>query len=327
MNRKHLLPGIFASIGILVLILDGKTALVGAQTGIDLCIKTVIPSLFPFILLSILLTSSLSGTPLPFLKPLGRICGIPNGTEAVLLTGFLGGYPTGAQAVSSAYLSGQIRKDDADRMLSFCNNAGPAFLFGMISPMFPDRKTAFLIWMIHIASAVLTAALLPISTTHFSKATASKPVTMAHAMRTAINVLATVCGWVILFRVFIAFLDRWFLWLLPIAIQVAITGILELSNGCCELSRIADPELRFLICSGMLALGGLCVTLQTSSVTQGLSMTAYFKGKALQTVFSLLLSASVILRIWVPVSALLLFLAMLVQKTQKRSGNPYAAVV
>lgn len=327
MIKKQLFPGICASIGILILILDGNTALIGAQAGIDLCIKTVIPSLFPFILLSILLTGYVSGATLPFLKPLGRICGIPNGAEAVLLVGFFGGYPTGAQAVSSAYLSGQIHKSDADRMLSFCNNAGPAFLFGMISSMFPEKRAIFFLWGIHIISAILTAALLPVPDSQFSKSSVPKKTTMVQAMRTAVNVMATICGWVILFRVIIAFLDRWFLWMLPVVLQVVITGFLELSNGCCELSRIVDPQLRFLICSGILSMGGLCVTLQTSSVTQGLSMNTYLKGKAFQTVFSLLISTSVILKIWMPVLALLLFLAMLVQKTQKRSGNPYVAGV
>ena len=39
-----------AALGMLVLILDSKTALAGAREGIDLCIRTVIPSLFPFFL-------------------------------------------------------------------------------------------------------------------------------------------------------------------------------------------------------------------------------------------------------------------------------------
>lgn len=327
MNRKHLLTALSASFGILILILDGKTALTGAQTGIDLCIKTVIPSLFPFILLSILLTNAVSGTSLPWLRPLGRVLRIPEGTETILLTGFLGGYPTGAQAVSSAYLSRQIKKEDAHRMLSFCSNAGPAFLFGMVSSMFPDRKAAFLLWMIHIVSAVLTAILLPVSGQTDRNSAAPNITSNADAMRTAIRVMALVCGWVVLFRVIIAFLDRWFLWMLPITVQVIITGILELSNGCCELSRIADPELRFMICSGMLALGGVCITMQTSSVLGDLSLRPYLKGKLLQTVFSLLLSVSVILQIWIPIAVFLLFLAMVVQKTQKRSGNPAAAGV
>ena len=52
--------------------------------------------------------------------------------------------------------------------------------------------------------------------------------------------MATVCGWVELFRVLLAFLKRWIFWILPAAVHVAVTGILELSNGCCELLSVAD---------------------------------------------------------------------------------------
>lgn len=322
MSRKQLLTGGFAALGILILILDGKTALSGAQTGIDLCIKTVIPSLFPFFLLSILLTGTLSGISLPILRPLGRLCSIPKGTEAILLTGFLGGYPAGAQAISSAYRTGQIRKEDADRMLAFCNNAGPAFLFGMVSGMFSNKAAVFQLWGIHIASALLTALLLPVSCSRTGKPGAGNATTLVGAMRTAISVMATVCGWVILFRVLLAFLDRWLLWLLPTALQVTLSGLLELSNGCCELYRISDPDLRFVVCSGLLAWGGFCVTLQTSSAAEGLSMISYLKGKCLQTTFSLILSTSIVLNIWLPAAGFLLLLALIVQKTQKRGSNP-----
>lgn len=99
--------------------------------------------------------------------------------------------------------------------------------------------------------------------------------------------MATVCGWVVLFRVLLAFLKRWIFWILPAAVQVAVTGILELSNGCCELLAVTDVSARFCICSGILAFGGLCVTMQTVSVTAGLSLKPYFWGKLLQTLFSL----------------------------------------
>ena len=327
MNRKHLLTGSFASLGILILILDGQTALSGAQTGLELCIKTVIPSLFPFFLLTILLSGSLSCFPLPFLRPLGKLCGIPDGAEGILLTGFLGGYPTGAQSVASLYRSDHLRKEDAERMLSFCNNAGPSFLFGMISSLFPDKTSALLLWAVHIASALLTGFLIPAPESRKVQIGHTQEVSFSEAMRSSVVVMSTVCGWVIVFRVILAFLDRWFLWTLPIALQVTITGILELTNGCCELAQVSDPLLRFFLCSGMLAWGGLCVTLQTHSVASGLKMRTYLKGKLLQTLFSLLLSAAIVLGIWLPVTAMLLILASIVQKTQKRSSNPAAVGV
>ena len=70
-------------------------------------------------------------------------------------------------------------------------------------------------------------------------------------------------------------------------------GVLELANGCCALEQITDVNLRFAICSGMLAFGGICVTMQTVSVTGGLSLKQYFLGKMIQTAFSVIAAASV----------------------------------
>ena len=326
MKSKRLWTGIFASIGMLILILDGKTALAGAQQGVELCLKTVIPSLFPFFLLSILLTSSFLGMELPWLRPLGKLLRIPSGTESILLSAFLGGYPVGAQTITQAFQAGYLPKQDAERMLSFCNNAGPAFLFGMVASMFSQAWAPWLLWGIHILSAILVSFLIP-GNCQKNLMPKGEELSISAAMTASLKVMAAVCGWVILFRVVITFLSRWFLWLLPTPTQVALTGLLELSNGCCELLAIESISIRFLVCSGILSFGGLCVTMQTVSVTKGLSLHFYFMGKALQTLFSLLLTAAVIFRLWYMLMALAVFFLIIPRKMQKRSGNLQAAGV
>lgn len=323
MRKQQLWTGIGASVGMLILILDGKTALEGARLGIELCLRTVIPSLFPFFLLSIMLTSSFLGMNIPILRPVGRLCGIPKGTESILISAFLGGYPVGAQSVAAAYRSGQLEKAEAERMLAFCNNAGPAFLFGMAASMFPKKWMAWALWGIHILSAVLVARMLP-GTGKTVQLKNSKHISLSSAMASAITVMAAVCGWVVLFRVVIAFLSRWVLWLLPTAAQVAITGLLELSNGCCELLSIQSIPMRFSVCSGILACGGLCVTMQTVSVTKGLSLRYYFLGKLLQTVFSLLLCSSIFGRMGTAVMGIVVVFLVISQKKQKKSSIPKA---
>ena len=233
MKRRNFWAGICVSFGMLALILDGRTAIDGARQGIELCLRTVIPSLFPFFVLSILLTSSLLGSSLAVLRPLGRLFGMPDGAESLLIPAFLGGYPVGAQNVAAAFRSGQLTKPEAERMLSFCSNAGPAFLFGMAAAMFPRRWMAWALWGIHIVGALFAALLIPGKPAAPVRLTKTSPHSPASALNTAITVMATVCGWVVLFRVLLAFLKRWFFWILPAAVQVAVTGILELSNGCC----------------------------------------------------------------------------------------------
>jgi hypothetical protein len=178
-------------------------------------------------------------------------------------------------------------------MLAFCNNAGPSFLFGMAAAMFPQKSMVWALWLIHIASAVITAIILPRNMTRNVSLQTAPPVSFSGAMTKALSVMASVCGWVILFRVIIQFLTRWIFWILPDAVKVSLIGLLELSNGCCELPRIENTGLRFLVCSAILAFGGLCVTMQTVSVTKGIKMHRYFIGKTLQTSSSLLLAYSI----------------------------------
>ena len=101
--------------------------------------------------------------------------------------------------------------------------------------------------------------------------------------------MAQICGWVILSKVMLCFWDRWILWLLPNAAQITLTGILELSNGCWSLSSVPNEGLRFVICCGILSFGGLCVFMQTMSVTDNLGLGMYLPGKMIQTGISVIL--------------------------------------
>lgn len=319
MERRKYLYGIGAAAGMLVLILDGKTALAGARSGIELCLMTVIPALFPFIVLSVLLSGALLGASILPLRPVGKILKMPAGTESLLLCAFLGGYPSGAVAVSEAFRAGSLSKDTAERLLSFCNNAGPAFLFGMTLSLFPDAGAAWLLWGIHILSALAVGILIPGK--EYSPVKLKKGGSSIGVIKKAITVMATVCAWVILFRIIITFLDRWILWLFPPEVRVAVIGVLELSNGCCSLALVNDVRVRLILCSGMLALGGLCVTMQTVSSVRGLKMNQYYLGKILQFVCSILLSAAAVFHFWWVFPIFVVAVYLFSGRSKKISGN------
>lgn len=290
MKKLRIRSALAGALGMLVLILDSKTALLAAREGMELCLRTVIPSLFPFFVLSRLLSGALLGEHLPLLRPLGKWMGIPEGAEAIWAVGALGGYPVGAQCIGAACRQGRLSPRDGGKMLAFCNNAGPAFLFGMAAALFDSLWMAWALWGIHILSALIVARMLP------GKSEASISPERGHApglpeaMREALSGMAGVCGWVVLFRVILGFVNRWFGWLLPEIGEIILSGVLELSNGCLALSLISNTGLRFVLCSGFLAFGGLCVGMQTLSVIQGVETSLYFPGKLWQTLFSLTIS-------------------------------------
>ncbi|MBR4290308.1 MAG: hypothetical protein IKT52_06690 [Oscillospiraceae bacterium] len=290
MNKQNRRTAIGAALGMLILILDGKTALTGAAEGISLCFNTLIPSLFPFFLLSILLTGALAGQTLPLLQPVTASCKMPKGAESLLVVSLLGGYPVGAQNIALMHRHGQLTNSDAARMLAFCNNAGPAFIFGILGTMFSSPKAPWLLWLIHMASALIVGLLLPGEKNEGRINSLSNKIHITDALAQSVKVMSLVCGWVIIMRMVLSFLEIWFLWLLPLPLQVIVSGILELSNGCIRLTELDCEGLRFLAASGFLSLGGICVTLQTASVADGITMKLYFPGKILQSGISILLA-------------------------------------
>lgn len=279
---------ILAALGMIVLILDAKTALSGAREGIDLCMRTVIPALFPFFILSIILTGSLAGARWKLLKPIGTFLRIPRGSESLYLIGLLGGYPTGAQVVATAYQDGILQKRDAIRMLGFCSNAGPSFLFGMAASQFSSVSSAWLLWGILILSSALTGYILP-GKANSSATPPKQQVNLSVAFDRSLKAITRVCGWVILFRVLLSFCNRWFAWLLDTPVMVLFNGALELTIGCSALAYIDNESVRFIICGGMLSFGGICVILQTCSVTGALGLGMYLHGKLIQTAITVLL--------------------------------------
>lgn len=306
--------------GTLILILDGKTALSGASEGIELCLRTVIPALFPFMILSSVFLSC--ATALPWKGTVfSTVFRFPPGEGFLALPCFLGGYPVGAQSVCKAYQEGRLKRDEAQRLLAYSNNAGPSFVFGVVGQMFPKAWFPWALWGIHIAGALAAAHCVSnVDTAQHSDRQSEQ--SNGNLMVGAVRTMGVICGWVILFRVLIAFLNRWFLWFLPETPRIALIGLLELSNGCCELPKISDIRVRFILCSGMLAAGGLCVTAQTSSVTKGLSLRYYFLGKVIQILVSLMISYSIMYQTMLPLLFLLpLFLLNSCRTGKKRSGN------
>lgn len=322
MDRKqNLFQGAMAGIGMIILILDSSAALEGAQSGIDLCIQTVIPSLFPFFVMSMILTNSLHDCLSHPLQLIARFLGIPRTSASILFPAVLGGYPVGAKCVSDLYQKEQITRNEAERLLAFCSNAGPSFLFGMVSVFFPEKKSAWLLWLIHIFSALLTAAAIPAR-----KELAREPgrhITQSKQsiILSAAKAMVLVCCWVVLFRIVISFLNNWFLWLLPAWLQVIVMGILELTNGCCELPLIADVKLRFVLCACLLSFGGMSVLFQTAAVTKGLSLGWYLKGKLMQTLFSFLLSCAIVSDEKIYYAVFIPILVIILRKTEKRYSN------
>jgi hypothetical protein len=295
-----------AALSMALLILDSRNTMGFAARGIDLCLKTVIPSLFPFFVLSIYMTGNMSA---------------PGSTLPVLLSGFLGGYPTGAQAAAQSHRTGRLTKNEANRLLLFCSQAGPAFLFGMVSAQFPNSNYAWVLWGIQLLSALTVSWLIPNCSRFFESSHMSIRKRQDH-MLSALRSMAMVCGWVITFSVVLDFLRRWLLRRCPFWVQTLLCGVTELTNGCLMLQEVSSIPDRFLLAAIILNFGGLCVLMQTASLIQGLKLRNYIMGKIIQTLFAAAYAGIVLGYWWLLIPIFSVFFLKILKDKQNRCGFP-----
>ena len=287
--QSMILPGALCILFVMMVVWN-KSVSAATYEGVDLCLRVVIPSLFPFFVICTYFNSALSQYNFTFLRVLGRFCRIPKGAECLLITGLLGGYPIGAQCISQSKANKEITLTQAERMLGFCSNAGPAFIFGMLSSQFPNINTLWPLWGIQIVTSVLIGHYLPSneecihSTKHVTK-----NISLSSALERSIKGIATVCGWVMLFKIISTSIMMYVNTTSALS-QILILGALELVSGCAKLTTISSIGLRFIVASAFLSFGGICVQMQTISVTQGIRKRTYVVGKFLQTYLSVIIA-------------------------------------
>ena len=109
----------------------------GIKTGAKFSIEILIPSLFPFMLLSRFVVAS---DMMNFLKkPLDKITRtlfyLPGCTAPVKFLSLIGGYPIGAIGVKALFENKEINLNQLNRMMCFTVNAGPAFIINAIDTL------------------------------------------------------------------------------------------------------------------------------------------------------------------------------------------------
>ena len=123
--------------GILVWFLaDARQLRLEAAKALTLCAGTVIPALFPFMVVTGLLVRLGFGQ---WLAPdmaglMASLFRLPGCAGSALLLGLVGGYPIGARTAAELYASGDLTRQEAERLLTFCNNSNPVFLISVLRP-------------------------------------------------------------------------------------------------------------------------------------------------------------------------------------------------
>ena len=160
MQRK-----IYAAVSVAVLALllaFPAQATQGAKTGLELCAKSVIPSLFGFLVVTGFIMSSgafLSISKI-FARPVKRLFNLPPVCAVPFVFGLIGGYPSGLVLAAQLYKDGLCTRRQFLKMLMFTNNAGLGVASGLVGGLvFQNPGIGLLIYLCSAGSAVIMGAL------------------------------------------------------------------------------------------------------------------------------------------------------------------------
>lgn len=246
----------------------------GLRAGLENCAKTVIPSLFPFLIAASLMGSG--GLPEKAKKVLSpiteRLFRLPADTLPVIILAQLGGYLSGAKAAESLRLSGRITKSQAQRLMLFSVNAGAGFAVNALGSIMLGSRGAGRIIFISLCISSLIAGLftrfLPDERGETKKiAQKSEPLSAitVKSVSSSAAAMLTACAFIIFFSGVSSVIDS--------CIQnenakLFISCILEVTNGCmCAAVKIPLPML-----AAVCAFGGICVHLQVFALTESIGM-------------------------------------------------------
>ena len=282
-----------------------EEAIAGAKDGLLLCFNVIVPSLFPFFVLSSLvvdlgLAAYLGRALEGLMRPLFRVSG---SCAAAVALGFIGGYPVGARTALQLYQQGLCTKTEAERLLAFCNNSGPAFILGVVGAgVFGDGRVGLLLYLTHALASMVVGLLFRFYGGAEGKAsskprpkpiqTVSFPAAFTGAVSRSLQSTLNICAFVVFFAVVLRLLTAYGVLsavasLLSLAgfegewAKRLVAGLLELSSGVSSLRGSTQLAGRVSMAAFMLGWAGLSVHCQVLSflVDSGLSARAYLMGK------------------------------------------------
>ena len=236
----------------------------GIRRGLAVCASVMIPSLFPFLILSDFVASTRVGRLLE--RPLGGIARwvyrCPAELAPAILMSWIGGYPAGARVLAGMVERGELSSKDAGAALTFCVNSGPAFLVAVVGAgVFRSPGWGCFLFGCQLAAGVITGRLLCRRPLRVGRGRAGSCLSPAagfvRAVTSATSGMLSICAFVLVFSALCQVLEA--------AGLLALWG--EWLSGV--TGGLLTPQGAVCLCSGFLEIGGGCALAQSLPPGQG----------------------------------------------------------
>ncbi len=293
--------GVISALSFILVLNRSDIAIEYMKKGLKLCVANVIPSLFPFMVISDLIVSSGVGIIISklFEKPMKFIFGVGEAGACAYILGSLCGFPIGAKTAISMYDNGSISKRELTRIMTFCNNPGSAFIICAVGvSLFSSREIGLVLYTCILLSSVTFGIIGNIL--FREKSTEKHNAVVLNKTRLGISMITSaiessaysmliVCSYVAFFSALVGCIGSVLSALdIPELFTACVFSFFELSGGADAASLLENKTLAVILCAMAGSWSGLSVHFQIMTICQGrgISFKPYFIAKAVQSVIS-----------------------------------------
>lgn len=238
----------------------------GITKGLMISSNVIIPSLFPFMVcVSIIIKSGFSIKNKFLNGILYAVFGHSTDTFFVFLLSMLGGYPVGAKLIDDMYNKNAIDSKTADVMLTYCVNAGPAFIISVVGGALGSRIVGVFLLISHILSSVIIAIIFAPKIkkqTNCKITYDKKSIPIAQSFFQSVNEtcesIIKICSFVVLFSSILSYFDYFF----------ANMPIIKNISNCIEITTAVLNTKNIYIISFLLGFSGISIWCQIIALSK-----------------------------------------------------------
>lgn len=299
----------FMSVFSLALIVrNSDVAIKYMYDGLFLCVRTVIPSLFPFMVISDMLVRSGAVTLVSkvLALPMKALFGVSGEGGCAVLLGTLCGFPIGAKCAVAMYDKGSISKEELERLLTFSNNPSSAFIISAVGvSLFGSRELGVKLYIMTLLSALIVGlaqnVIFRIKEKKGSRPNCdSAPTNINHSEKHKFGIedftesvgssalsLLKICAFVVFFTAFLGTLSSAAEALsISQGLRAFIFGFFELTGGMVQASAVTPTQAGIALAAFISGWSGISVHLQIMSICadRDISFKPYFGAKLCQAI-------------------------------------------
>ena len=275
---KKTLINMLIFVTIFYLLIHSNIIINSITTSTNIFITKLIPSLFPYLLITELLINSGTANNLSYGLSdfISKTFNIPKNTTSTVAIGFLLGYPNSAKYILNLYKQNQISTNIATKLIAFTSNANMSYIIaGVGISIFKSSNIGIILTISHFLAAIIIGIFLTpsynnsiIQQTNTNSNSFAKIYSSFDLLYTSIfgtlKTLSFIFAYTVIFSLVPALILNHLN--LPEILKVIISGLFELSSGITNLYLLdIHPTLKLVLTSFLLSFSSFMILVQIFS--------------------------------------------------------------